>query len=146
MVIHSALAMQCLQDFAGESIPYILCGDFNFTPESSTYKLYTEGVIKPTDPTYPQLHEEDKWVPILSEAVQSSYASFLGKEPEFTNHASNYGNKFTGTLDYIFISRSISVLNVLRLYKLQEVRSTFPNRAEPSDHIMVGSVLRVPRR
>eukprot|EP00475_Leptophrys_vorax_P008070 TRINITY_DN15174_c0_g1_i1.p1 TRINITY_DN15174_c0_g1~~TRINITY_DN15174_c0_g1_i1.p1 ORF type:complete len:431 (+),score=104.73 TRINITY_DN15174_c0_g1_i1:171-1295(+) len=145
MVIHSALAMQIVQEFAG-SLPYILGGDFNFMPDSSTFKLYTEGGIKSTDPTYPTLHPEDKWTPALVEPVQSAYSAFLGREPEFTNHASNYGNKFTGTLDYLFISRNVSVLNVLRLGKLSETRSTFPNRNEPSDHIMIGSILRIPRK
>ncbi len=44
MVTHCALSAQHLQRFAGED-PYVFAGDFNIKPDSSMYRLMTEGTI-----------------------------------------------------------------------------------------------------
>jgi endonuclease/exonuclease/phosphatase family metal-dependent hydrolase len=44
MTIHSALAAQHAQKYARDD-PYVLMGDFNFTPSSSQYDLLTKGTM-----------------------------------------------------------------------------------------------------
>jgi 2',5'-phosphodiesterase len=43
MVAHCALSAQHIARYAGGSVPYIYCGDFNIKPPSTEYKLLTEG-------------------------------------------------------------------------------------------------------
>ena len=44
MVTHCALSAQHIQRYAKED-PYVYVGDFNIKPDSSMYKLLTEGEI-----------------------------------------------------------------------------------------------------
>jgi mRNA deadenylase 3'-5' endonuclease subunit Ccr4 len=144
MVIHSSLAMQITQEFAGD-LPYIFAGDFNFMKESSCYKLYADGNIDSNDSTYPTLHILDQWKPTLKENVKSAYAEILnGEEPKFTNRAQHIGGDlFTGVLDYIFCSKSWKVMHVLETPDLTDASSVFPNENEPSDHVLIASMLKL---
>jgi len=42
---------------------YVLCGDFNFDPKSSSYRMITQGKIEDTDADYPKLPRKEKWTP-----------------------------------------------------------------------------------
>jgi mRNA deadenylase 3'-5' endonuclease subunit Ccr4 len=129
MTIHSALALQRVQQLSEGKYPYIFGGDFNFKPRSPQYILYTTGILPskvddPEDklvhglPAIPALpaYEGDKWSPTFLPRgpVRSAYAEVQGKEPEFTNYALTGNDSeqttttppkqpFKGTLDYLFV-------------------------------------------
>ena len=140
MVIHAALASQKIQDFAKDD-HCILAGDFNFKPGESTYKLVTTGSLDKDDAYYPEpLQPEESWKPELEYGMESAYASFTGSEPDFTNNAQIRNDPpFVETLDYIFISPSLSVKEVVPLKSRDEVNGPLPNDDEPSDHILIGA-------
>jgi hypothetical protein len=84
----------------------------------------------------------------LQKPFRSAYKVSLGSEPQFTNYMyelSMRGQKckpkesqFIGTLDYIWISSEIEVLNVLPLPSNANAFSTpLPTLQEPSDHLML---------
>mmetsp|Transcript_37656 Transcript_37656/g.58787 ORF Transcript_37656/g.58787 Transcript_37656/m.58787 type:complete len:199 (-) Transcript_37656:199-795(-) len=137
MVTHTALAMQGLQSSA-KSDPLIFCGDFNFKPEDSPYKLVTEGLISPEDKYYPKLLPNDRWEPKVKYAMQSAYQKAEGADPKFTNWAYTKGSQsdFVGCLDYIFMSPGVSVKTVDKI-DVENLQGPFPIEAEPSDHLMI---------
>lgn len=59
------------QLLAGDT-PHILCGDFNFRPESSMYRLVTTGVIEEDHPEYPEV-PDDMWKPTIRTPLKSAY-------------------------------------------------------------------------
>jgi mRNA deadenylase 3'-5' endonuclease subunit Ccr4 len=141
MTIHSALAMQCIQNFA-KSTPYILAGDFNIKPDSGVYELYTTGKLKKNHPEHPPERNYDPWKVNLKEPVKSAYKEHNGEEPEFTNHASLNGNLFTGTLDYLFFSPQLAQVKMVQaLPSISELGNpkALPNASEPSDHLLLAA-------
>lgn len=143
MVIHSALSMQAIQEFSKGS-PFIFCGDFNFKPEDECYELLTRGQLPEK---FQNLIPNDLWSPNLVKPTQSAYFSYLGHEPKFTNHASvRPGDVFTGTLDYIFVSKDCTISQVVALPS-EPYASTIPCNElnEPSDHLLIGAEIQVPQ-
>eukprot|EP00854_Cymbomonas_tetramitiformis_P010251 gene10251-12125_t len=139
MVIHTALALQFVQKLA-KSDPVIFCGDMNFKPGDSAYRLITDGGLSSEDEFYPEPVEGDIWRP--TEA--------LGAEPDFTNWAFTRGMEkdFVDCLDYLFVSPGIEVLGVRELASRAEaidqgIAGPYPSNMEPSDHIMISSDLRL---
>jgi exonuclease III len=153
MTIHSALVAKRLLDLAAGD-PCVLAGDFNFKPLSPPYQLFTGGEFEDaqtdpeTDPLayIPAPRPNDKWVPEIQPPFRSAYKVHDGIEPEFTNYAESRDNPpFIACLDYIFISEGIEVESVLKLPRLEGfVDPPLPNSSEPSDHLMIGAVLRMP--
>ena len=47
MTCHAALSVQAAATFAGKDTPFVLAGDFNFDPSSSSYALVTSGEATP---------------------------------------------------------------------------------------------------
>lgn len=139
MNLHAALIAQKLQDFC-KGDPYILLGDFNIQPGSSSYKLLTEGVLDPLDEDYP---DPSKGIDVNKvEKLNSAYVLANGTEPEFTNHAqTKYGPLFTETLDFIFCSKEWDVLSADPTPTREGLGGPFPDAKEPSDHIMIGAEL-----
>lgn len=146
MIIHAALVMSSLQKHA-KGIPYVLAGDFNAKPGDAVYKLYRDGKLTESHPDFPISRPWDKWRPNILEPVRSAYFETIGCEPELTNYGATLENPiFAGTLDYIFHSKRIRPQSVLELPKLSDMDNSkpLPNAEFPSDHLMIGSVLRVP--
>jgi endonuclease/exonuclease/phosphatase family metal-dependent hydrolase len=151
--------------------PHVLMGDFNFRPESAQYRLITRARLEPdavteamgktvaaVEPEAVCAREASGWAPVLGDgtpacAMRSAYAVALdGKEPPHTNHTVSGGGKgrtpnaFTGTLDYVFISRHWRVLGAVETPPATKpypdhTSPLCPNRDEPSDHVMVGATL-----
>jgi hypothetical protein len=115
-MIHSALAMQIVNDFAS-GLQYVFAGSQHL-PESSTFKMFTEGCIHQNDPTFPIFHSQDKWTPILFEPVLSAYFAFLERR---TNIYSSVPQE--DILHSIFISRNIQVVNLFT-NKLQDLKQS----------------------
>ena len=151
MVTFAALVGQRVQTVAADE-PYVLAGDFNFTPSSTMYELLTSGSIPPDHPHYPSARKlrrgkECSWTPSLLPMV-SAYVSAKGQEPELTNHATTCmaggpARTFTGALDYIFLSPGWEATQCVRtpcLASLAGIKS-FPIASEPSDHVLIGCSL-----
>jgi len=148
MVAHCALSAQHIQRFAhseGRQDPFIYCGDFNIKPDSSMYRLLTEGTLEPSHPDYPIPVEGDDWRPEVQPPLLSAYKVANGSEPDFTNFAQTVGQPiFCETLDYIFHSNEWCVDSVLELPHRNNVAGPLPNRSEPSDHLLLAATLSLP--
>eukprot|EP00039_Didymoeca_costata_P001563 m.53339 g.53339 ORF g.53339 m.53339 type:complete len:350 (+) comp10860_c0_seq1:192-1241(+) len=140
MMVHSALAAQHAQRIAKQS-PLILCGDWNFQPNTSQYALITTGKASKDEPDY-----FDTWRCTQLEPMNSAYSTLLGKEPSFTNYSQTIRDKtpFSATLDYIFLSKDIKVHDVENLPKsLESFPGSLPVETEPSDHLLLAATVDV---
>eukprot|EP00051_Salpingoeca_urceolata_P020145 m.300112 g.300112 ORF g.300112 m.300112 type:complete len:471 (+) comp19553_c0_seq9:2118-3530(+) len=150
MVVHAALAGQCIQRFAKDSdertmskASVILTGDWNIVPGSGPYQMLTNGELSPDHPDYPTPQAGDKWQPKVT-PMNSAYKTKLGREPEFTNYAASGGQVFIDCLDYIFCDRGVEVLDVLDIMDKESAEPSLPNDQHPSDHVMIAATLGVP--
>jgi len=142
MTIHCEMAAKHVQNLAMES-PYILAGDWNIKPTSSSYRLLTTGLMDVGDPEYPEPKYGMEWKP-TAKAMRSAYALSEGGEPDFTNYARVKENEpFIDVLDYIFLSEQWKVTGVKALPHRSDAGGPFPNldRKEPSDHILIAADL-----
>jgi 2',5'-phosphodiesterase len=166
MTIHVDLAAACVQRMAASknnrygnnksssqptSLPYILAGDWNIKPDSSSYRLLTTGQMDKGDPDW---QHGVTWEP-QAKPMKSAYQIKEGSEPNFTNFARIKDDEpFIDTLDYIFLSSSSSsndkeddsdwkVNSVKSLPHRDEAGGPFPNLdyQEPSDHILIAADL-----
>ncbi len=150
MLIHSALAVATFQRLA-KGTPGVLAGDFNIKPHDSAYRMITTGAMSPMHPDFPPDAPDgspaDKWFPRKFKPMRSAYAAVNGKEPEFTNYArTGDAPEFIETLDYLFCTDGVDVVDVLPLPKRKDVKGPFPVKNEPSDHIMIGATFRFPSK
>lgn len=143
MVIHSALSMNLVQTLSWP-YPYVFAGDFNFTPGSAPYGLYTTGQISPSHPENPTPLEHDPWRPTIKEAVRSVYAAFNGAEPLTTNRAYNFCGPFDGVLDYIWVSSAVRIISAMDLPVVNSKTGYLPNKSHPSDHLPIGGTFQFP--
>mmetsp|Transcript_21305 Transcript_21305/g.37290 ORF Transcript_21305/g.37290 Transcript_21305/m.37290 type:complete len:427 (-) Transcript_21305:287-1567(-) len=141
MTLHAALAAQHMQ-FNARGAPYVLAGDFNFTPGSPQYELMTKGALAQGHPEVPPPlpWDDTAWAPRCA-PMRSAYAAHLGREPAYTNNAQIKDDApFIETLDYLFHSPSLKVQGVISLDYLEELKDRpFPIKSEPSDHVMIGA-------
>jgi len=123
---------------------YILAGDFNIKPDSTHYRLLTEGTIDKGDETYPPPKYGIEWESSIV-GMRSAYATHGGKEPEFTNFALTQGmdEPFKETLDYIFLSDDWKVADVKPIPQSEDVNGPLPNKLEPSDHVVIAANLQL---
>ena len=118
----------------GESVPVIICGDFNSLPESDVVRLLGKGVAK-----RPVKCKEK----VLRQPLALCSAYEAVGHPE-----TNLTSKFVGCLDYVWFSRDLLAPELLlEPVPLQhkEVFSqcaSLPNLRLPSDHICCMAVLR----
>lgn len=151
MQIHSALVVSRFQTVCAND-PGILAGDFNIKPRDSSYKMITTGHIDPLHSDFPQKAsipdgtQPERWMPKLRFPMKSAYNEVLGHEPDFTNYAqTENGPPFIETLDYLFCSPDVDVVDVLRLPHREAVlKGPYPTASEPSDHCLIGCTVRLP--
>jgi 2',5'-phosphodiesterase len=149
MLIHSALVVRRFQEMCGGD-PAVLAGDFNFKPTDSTYKMVTTGKIDPKHRDYPSKGPDGSpatnWMPVPRSPMKSAYKDVLGHEPDFTNFSVTEDNApFIETLDYIFCSPDLDVVDVIRLpHRATVPKAPYPAPSEPSDHSLIGATLRLP--
>ena len=69
------------------------------------------------------------------EITENSHFCFLRNHPKYTN----YTNKFIDTIDYIFYSKSLNKLKILKIPDIEnetkDKNSFLPNDKHPSDHL-----------
>jgi 2',5'-phosphodiesterase len=143
MIIHCSLAAQHIQRLSC-GLPYVLAGDFNIQPQSTMYRLLTEGSVEAGNPDLPPVDEGDSWRAEV-EPMRSAYREAQGSEPDFTNFAQVKNEEpFVDTLDYIFLSKQWEVRAVEPLPHRDEVKGPLPNGHEPSDHVKLAVQLYLP--
>jgi len=143
MTIHTALSVQHTCKLSNGD-PLIFCGDFNITPGSSCYKLVTEGRLPEDGAADPKIPERDPWKPQIATNLNSAYRVFTGSEPDFTNFAKPKDRPvFVDTLDYIFITPGLEVVDVEALPARDDVAGPLPNEEEPSDHVLIAATIRM---
>jgi len=116
-------------------LPLILAGDYNSTPVSGVYELFSTGKVSPNHPHWMKMN----FGKYTTEGIDNGqkFVSVYAKngEPEYTN----CGPDYCGVLDYIWVSpkpiRPLRVLDVIPMAKLEPTLKPFPNPAFPSDHI-----------
>lgn len=148
MLIHSALVVRTFQKLCGDDLG-VLAGDFNIKPSDSCYQMILNGEVDPTQDDYPNATPDgssaEKWFPTPLKPMKSAYREVMGKEPDFTNFAKVENQPvFIETLDYLFCTPEIDIVDVIRLPNRDAVQGPFPDENEPSDHIMIGATIRLP--
>ena len=149
MSIHTALLGQYMETLSKRNaIPFVLAGDFNFPPQKPQYELMTNGKLSPlaTDsmPIFPSWWES-KWTPTLKNGLRSAYKEHFGKEPDCTNYAfvDPGPDPFIDTLDYIFLSKKINVLDARALPNRLDINGPMPNENYESDHLLLCSDIEI---
>lgn len=148
MLIHSALLVRSFQRLCG-SDNGVLTGDFNIKPTEYAYEMITKGKVdhahEDFPPKCPDGSPPEKWFPAPLAPMKSAYHEVLGSEPDFTNYSKVNGQPaFIETLDYLFCTEDVDVVDVMRLPHRDAVQGPFPDASEPSDHVMIGATLRLP--
>ncbi|CAE7412923.1 ABCB10 [Symbiodinium pilosum] len=119
--IHAVLLRDALKMRFPEESALVLAGDFNTKPEDSELDLLKTGRLPESDVAWPPPREEGpdfaSWQNGASLQLHSAYAAALSSEPEYTNYAWIEGSPtpFRATLDYIFTTSAIEVVQVLPL-------------------------------
>ena len=145
------LLMVHLQEYArlphsNKLCPVILCGDFNTLPNSTCYRLLSEGSVSEDDPD--TLPRDPSVKPLIRELcnpcrdlkLRSAYKSVTGAEPTTTN-LKGPPVGFTGCLDYIWHHGidAVSVLPIGSVAELSAEGGGVPNSKYPSDHVPIGA-------
>ena len=134
----------------GSSLPLVVCGDFNSTPDTAVYDLLSRQTVHPGHPDMNVAVSDD--VPnVLPDAMNithsfqlgSAYQTIIGDEPWVTNYTVN----FKGTLDYIWYSaqnlRPLSAAPIPDEAVLTRRGEALPSTEYSSDHIMLISDMQV---
>lgn len=148
MMIHSALVVRTFQRLCGEDLG-VLAGDFNIKPDDCSYEMIVSGEVNPNHDDYPSTTPDgspaEKWFPNPLAPMKSAYREVLGEEPDFTNYAKVENQPtFIETLDYLFCTQDVDIVDVIRLPKRDAMEGPLPDASEPSDHVMIGATLRLP--
>lgn len=148
MMIHSALVVRTFQRLCDKD-QGVLAGDFNIKPMDESYAMILRGEVDTGHDHFPVKTPDGsdpaKWFPSPLMPMKSAYLEILGEEPDFTNYAKVEGQPvFIETLDYLFCTPDVDVVDVLRLPKRDAVQAPLPDADEPSDHVMIGCTLRLP--
>ena len=149
MSIHTALLGQYMETLSkNDKIPFVLAGDFNFSPEKAQYEIMVNGKLSAlsTDamPVFPSWWDSN-WKPTLKCGLRSAYKEHFGEEPDCTNYAfiDPGPDPFIDTLDYIFLSKNINVLDARELPNRLDINGPMPNKKFESDHLLLCSDLEI---
>eukprot|EP00931_Biecheleriopsis_adriatica_P061422 TRINITY_DN3692_c0_g3_i1.p1 TRINITY_DN3692_c0_g3~~TRINITY_DN3692_c0_g3_i1.p1 ORF type:complete len:618 (+),score=115.26 TRINITY_DN3692_c0_g3_i1:94-1947(+) len=130
------LLLQSIRQQTGGSMPLLICGDFNSTPDSAVYEYFRRGNVRSD-------HEDLQKDPcgLVSKltlrhntCMATAYETCTGREATFTN----YTEDFKGTLDYIWFSPdSLSVLAISQVDDETQLtqETALPSSTRPSDHV-----------
>ena len=134
----------------GSSLPLVICGDFNSTPDTAVYDLLSRQGVHPGHPDV-NVTTSDDAPRVLPDAMNithsfqlgSAYQTVLGEEPWTTNYTLN----FKGVLDYIWYSATnilpLSVALVPDEAQVTKHGEALPSTEFSSDHIMLVSDLQI---
>merc|ERR1712194_813709 len=144
-ILQSYMLLNYLQKHF-QHLPLLVCGDFNSTPDSAVYELWSRGAVAAT---HPDLLQKDPHGLVRGLAkhsksgnggleheleLLSAYSTVYKQEPEYTN----FTESFAGTLDYIWFSpHNLSILAISEVDERSTLleESALPSSTRPSDHI-----------
>lgn len=148
-IVQACMVARTVQRFAkhctrAPQVPVVLAGDFNITPKSPAYKVFTDGnemsctLLSSIEPDVREAWKSFR----IGACFDSAYASVNGAEPQCTTKAWNAKSPepFCDTLDYIFCGYGAEATEVMALPAAADV-DIMPNAAQPSDHMMIGATI-----
>ena len=141
MMLHLVQVLKLIQKY--ESV--ILAGDLNLLPDSPYYHVIRTGKLPKKFVIQGSPTAVTDWFPDDLKSMDSAFVLANGREPYFTNYAYNQRSKktFTGTLDYIFMSKNGWSQEVNtdplpnELNPAKVLGASLPNQTEPSDHLLI---------
>lgn len=139
----ACLLLNTLEHLNVKTMPLLVCGDFNSTPESAVYEYLRQGSVRTdhedlrTDPCGLIRHLRDQQGHLTvghSLRMATAYETCNGREAQYTN----YTEDFKGTLDYIWFSSDL--LDVLAISQVDDESQltheiALPSSTRPSDHV-----------
>lgn len=138
---HTFMLIQKLNEFS-LGAPFILAGDFSFTPDSLIYDKICHGYVCDFHEliNIKKLQEEwDMWIPFK---LISAYYDFFHKEPNFTRvTTTDKDNNIYETVDYIFSSPDLTLVGITNVpLCLPSKAFTYPGKNNPSNHVMISAL------
>lgn len=126
------------QEYTSSTLPLLLCGDFNSTPDSAVYQLLSSGSLPSSHPEFSAYQYGNFSRDGMSHpfSLKSSYSNLDGtkEEVKYTNYTPGY----TGVLDYIWYStnslEAVGLLGKVDEGTMERVAG-WPNWWFPSDHL-----------
>jgi len=126
------------------SLPLILCGDFNSEPRSAVYELMSQQIVPPDHEDVLQDPADVLRAIVMTEnqishgvQLKSAYYHVMGEEPRFTNFTVGY----IGVLDYIWFTpnflRPLAVAPVPDEAHINLTGEALPSAQYSSDHILL---------
>jgi endonuclease/exonuclease/phosphatase family metal-dependent hydrolase len=141
IMIHASYIVNKLAEFAGSS-PYILMGDFNFTPKNMAYKMITQGGNF-SGFVGCSVYYDVKYTVQVNTPMKSVYFEKNGGEPQYTNHQHVRNQKeFCECIDYIYVSSGWQIDSIMPAPPISAHDDILPSSPQPSDHVMIGAILR----
>jgi 2',5'-phosphodiesterase len=119
------------EEYPGNKVTVMLCGDFNSTPPFGVLEYLTGGLIGENHPDWRS--QEGEEVSGLALKMEKKFISSCGT-PKYTN----YTHGFKDCLDYIFIEEEVFEVDQVIPFPSEEELSqhiALPNIAFPSDHV-----------
>ena len=115
-----------------QTVPVLICGDFNSLPDSGVIELLSTGNV-PRDHVDLQNHD---YSPIVS-ATGISHSFDLTHAYANIKTFTNFTPTFCGMIDYIWYTGTLAVTGILGPVDEEYVRTSvgFPNAHHASDHI-----------
>uniref|UniRef100_A0A7S2HZ61 Endonuclease/exonuclease/phosphatase domain-containing protein n=1 Tax=Helicotheca tamesis TaxID=374047 RepID=A0A7S2HZ61_9STRA len=135
----------------GTSLPLMICGDFNSTPDTAVYDLLSRQAVHPGHPDVNMNNNDESCPQILPEPhaishsfqLHSVYNMVLGEEPKLTN----FTNQFKGVLDYMWYSshnlKPLSAAPIPDEAVLTRHGEALPSTQYSSDHVMLISDMQI---
>mmetsp|Transcript_31940 Transcript_31940/g.42588 ORF Transcript_31940/g.42588 Transcript_31940/m.42588 type:complete len:615 (-) Transcript_31940:99-1943(-) len=135
----------------GTSLPLMICGDFNSTPDTAVYDLLSRQAVHPGHPDVNMPNADDSCPNILPDPMNithsfqlmSVYNMVLGEEPKMTN----FTNCFKGVLDYMWYSshnlKPLSAAPIPDESVLTRHGEALPSTQYSSDHVMLISDMQI---
>jgi CCR4-NOT transcription complex subunit 6 len=126
--------MEELEKFNVNNYPVIMAGDLNSLPDSSVYKLITEGTVEDSHSDFKGHKRSEEgntcgrtqtnaFLAPKQRKFTSCYGNYregstpMEREPQYTN----YQKEFNGTLDYIFYDPAqLKHHSLLKVWKYRE--------------------------
>ena len=124
-------------------------GNFNFNKKESNliqetlakmekrenFKRAIDGLMKISKEVNEKYKLRSAYDNYRKEIKESEHFSFLRNHPKYTN----YTNKFVDTIDYIFYSKNLNKLKILKIPEVEkeckDKNIYLPNERHPSDHL-----------
>jgi len=143
--------LQELETFVASrgSLPLMICGDFNSTPDTAVYDMLSRREVHPSHRDVNMQNDDVNLFPAHLLPISHSfnlgsvYVTVTGEEPQHTN----YTAVFKGVLDYMWYSatnlRPQSVASVPEEEDIIQYGEAMPSTQYSSDHVLMVSDMQI---